>query len=417
MQIELNKRTLHFRKPARTSRGQYTEHHLLKVTMYDEQGRIGVGECAPLPDLSPDAHAYDDLSQVARLIEEIFQAPRLSSSLSPSKLPSELCHPSPVREGNITFEQIASSSAGVSSPSLTGEGWQGGAASPDGERLWSELEGLRAYPALLFALESALYDLRQTPFLYQTPFARSQEGIPTNGLVWMDTYDGMLRQAKQKILAGFRCIKFKIGALDWDDELRLITLLRSRFSPDTLQIRLDANGAFAPDEALSRLRELAPLGIHSIEQPVRQYLWDDTARLCRESPIPIALDEELIGVYRLSDKQKLLDDLRPQYIVIKPTLHGGMSGALEWVSESRKRGIGSWMTSALESNIGLRNVALLAAAAYGPRIRFPQGLGTGLLFTDNIPMDIELRRTQLWRCEVEDPPPAPHRSQSGLLPR
>ena len=346
MHIELNKRTLHFRKPARTSRGQYTEHHLLKVTMYDEKGRIGVGECAPLPDLSPDAHAYDDLSQVARLIEDIMAA------------------------GLPIKGEVAQSAGGGS--------------------------------ALLFALESALYDLRQTPFLYQTPFARSQEGIPTNGLVWMDTYDGMLQQAKQKILAGFRCIKFKIGALDWDDELRLITLLRSRFSPDTLQIRLDANGAFAPDEALSRLRELAPLGIHSIEQPVRQYLWDDTARLCRESPIPIALDEELIGVYRLTDKQKLLDDLRPQYIVIKPTLHGGMSGALEWVSEARKRGIGSWMTSALESNIGLRNVALLAAATYGPRIRFPQGLGTGLLFTDNIPMDIELRRTHLWRCEVEE---------------
>ena len=361
LQIELNRRTLHFRKPARTSRGQYTEHHLLKVTMYDEQGRIGVGECAPLPDLSPDAHAYDDLSQVARLIEE---APLLSPLWG---------------EDPTCAEALPQRGSGEGAP----------------------------YPALLFALESALYDLRQTPFLYQTPFARSQEGIPTNGLVWMDTYDGMLRQAKQKILAGFRCIKFKIGALDWDDELRLITLLRSRFSPDTLQIRLDANGAFAPDEALSRLRELAPLGIHSIEQPVRQYLWDDTARLCRESPIPIALDEELIGVYRLTDKQKLLDDLRPQYIVIKPTLHGGMSGALEWVSESRKRGIGSWMTSALESNIGLRNVALLAAAAYGPRIRFPQGLGTGLLFTDNIPMDIELRRTQLWRCEVEDPPPAP----------
>lgn len=341
IQVNLSERTLHFRKPARTSRGQYTEHRLLKITMHDEKGRIGVGECAPLPDLSCDAHAYDRLGQVSQLIQD-----------------------------NIARPDYA--------------------------------ERLRPYPALLFALESAIHDLRQSPLLYQTPFARSEEGIPTNGLVWMDCYEGMLQQAKQKILAGFRCIKFKVGAIDWADEVRLIALLRSRFSPETLQIRLDANGAFAPDEALHRLRELAPYGIHSIEQPVRQYLWDDTARLCRESPIPIALDEELIGVYRLADKQRLLDDLKPQFIVIKPTLHGGMTGALEWVSEARKRGIGSWMTSALESNIGLRNVALLAAAAYGPHIRFPQGLGTGLLFTDNIPMDIELRRTCLWRCEVDE---------------
>lgn len=337
--ISLSHRTLHFRKPARTSRGEYTEHDIILLTMTDETGRIGLGECAPLPDLSCDADAYTHLSDVATLINKAL-------------------------------------------------------ASDD------YAEYLRPYPALLFALESAMYDFRQSPILYDTPFAHSQVGIPINGLVWMSDYDDMLRQVKQKLLQGFHCIKLKIGAIDWDEELRLISTIRSRFTPEHLQLRVDANGAFSPAETMRKLEQLAAFGIHSIEQPIRQYQWNEMAALCKESPVPIALDEELIGVHSLAEKQTLLDTIRPQYIVVKPTLHGGMSGTIEWVSEAQKRGIGSWLTSALEGNVGLRNVALLAARIYGPDNTFAQGLGTGLLFTDNIDMDIEIRRDKIWRSEV-----------------
>lgn len=347
MQINLTQQTHHFKKPARTSRGAYTHHHSIILRITDEQGqRIGLGECAPLPDLSSDAHEYQHMSRVAQLIDQA-----------------------------------------LASPSYT--------------------EALRPYPALLFALESALFDYQQNPILYDTPFAHSEVGIPTNGLVWMDTYDNMLAQAKQKILQGFRCIKFKIGALAWEEEIHLIETLRSRFSPHTLQIRLDANGGLVPKDTEidltlvnEKLADLSRFGIHSIEQPIPQYHWHHMAQLCATSPIPIALDEELIGLNHPEQKQHMLDTIKPQYIVIKPTLHGGITGSIEWVSHAQKRGIGTWMTSALESNIGLRNVALLAASVYGPRCTLAQGLGTGQLYTDNIEMDIEMRRNKLWRSPI-----------------
>lgn len=350
MQINLSEKVLHFEKPARTSRGEYTEHRMILITMTDEKNRFGMGECAPLPDLSCDAHAYDSIGAVAKLINEAM-------------------------------------------------------ASDD------YAEYLRPYPALLFALESAMYDFSKSPVLYDTPFAHSEEGIPFNGLIWMDDYDGMLRQVKKKLLQGFRCIKFKIGAIAWDEELRLLKTVRSRYSKDSLQIRVDANGGLvkpfdgsekAMDEVLAKLDELNALGVHSIEQPIMAGQWDKMADLCQRTPLPIALDEELIGVNQLADKQRLLDTIRPQFIVLKPMLHGGMAGTIEWANEANKRGIGSWITSALESNIGLRNVAFLAARIYGPNIRFPQGLGTGQLYTDNIAMDIEQRGAKMWRCEVDE---------------
>ena len=342
LNISLSHKTLHFKKPARTSRGEYSTHDMIIVTMMDEKGRkIGLGECAPLPDLSCDRDAYTRMSDVAKLIEKAF-------------------------------------------------------ASDD------YAETLRPYPALLFALESAMYDYQHTPLLYDTPFARSEVGIPINGLIWMSDYDDMLVQVKQKILQGFRCIKLKIGAIGWDEEIRLIEKIRSRFSKNMLQLRVDANGAFSPDEAMSKLEQLAKYDIHSIEQPIRAGQWKEMATLCQTSPLPIALDEELIGLNHMHEKQTMLDTIKPQYIVVKPTLHGGMSGSMEWINEAQKRGIGSWITSALESNIGLRNVALLAARVYGPQNTFAQGLGTGLLYTDNIEMDIEIRGSKLWRCEVTE---------------
>lgn len=340
MNINLSLRTLHFKRPARTSRGEYRERQIILLTATDEEGeRIGLGECAPLPYLSSDRDAYPTLSAVARIIREALDT-----------------------EDYTAF--------------------------------------LRPYPALLFALESAIHDFRQTPTLYDTPFARSEVGIPFNGLIWMSSPDEMLAQIKQKLLQGFRCIKLKIGANRWDDEIALIRKVRSRFSRESLELRVDANGAFSPDTAMARLEALAALDVHSIEQPIAQYQWHEMAELCRNTPLPIALDEELIGVTSPEEKRLLLDTIQPQYIVLKPTLHGGMSGTIEWVSEAQSRGIGSWITSALESNVGLRNVALLTALIYGPDIRFAQGLGTGALFTDNIEMDIELRGARLWRSEV-----------------
>jgi o-succinylbenzoate synthase len=341
LDINLSLRTLHFKRPARTSRGAYSERRIILLTATDKESRrIGLGECAPLPDLSSDRDAYPTLSSVAQLIRQALDAEDYT-------------------------------------------------------------EFLRPYPALLFALESAIHDYRQTPSLYDTPFARSEVGIPFNGLIWMSSPDEMLAQIKQKLLQGFHCIKLKMGANNWDEELALIRKVRSRYSPESLELRVDANGAFTPDTAMKRLEALAALGIHSIEQPIAQYQWKEMAALCADSPLPIALDEELIGVTSLEEKRLLLDTIRPQYIVLKPTLHGGMSGTMEWVSEAHRRGIGSWMTSALESNVGLRNVALLTAVVYGSDIRFSQGLGTGALFTDNIEMDMEVRGSKMWRSPVE----------------
>ena len=186
--------------------------------------------------------------------------------------------------------------------------------------------------------------------------------------------------------------------------MRLLNKIRSRFTKDTLEIRVDANGGLGLDMDIVRnkLQELSKYNIHSIEQPIPQYHWNEMAELCKQDILPIALDEELIGINDIEQKKLMLDTIKPHYIVLKPTLHGGITGTLEWISEARKRGISSWITSALESNIGLRNIALLAARAYGPNITLAQGLGTGQLFTDNIEMDIEMRGAKLWRCKVED---------------
>lgn len=221
-------------------------------------------------------------------------------------------------------------------------------------------------------------------------------GIPTNGLVWMGSYDQMLARMQEKLDLGFRCIKLKIGAIDFDKELELLRIIRSAFPKDKVELRVDANGAFAPNEAMVRLEQLARYDLHSIEQPIRQHQWTDMARLCQESPIAIALDEELIGVNIPSEKERLLDTIHPQYVVLKPSLHGGMMGCEEWVSMAKIRGIGSWMTSALESNVGLNAIAHLAAHTYGTDDIMPQGLGTGQLFTDNIDMPIALRGERMY---------------------
>ena len=338
--ISITPRTLHFKQPAGTSRGIYTTRKswIIEIESDERPGIKGIGECAPLPDLSCDARPeYEHtLQSVCRMVE---------------------------LTGRISYDM------------------------------------LRPYPSILFGLETAMLDLRQggTGLLFDTPFARGQEGIPINGLVWMGSHDEMLGRLEEKMRAGFHCVKLKIGAIDFDRELDLVRHIRRAFTPEQIELRVDANGGFSPEEAPHRLEQLAQYGIHSIEQPIRQHQWARMAELCATSPIPIALDEELIGVNMPAMKQELLDTIHPQYIILKPSLHGGMHGAEEWIGMARQLGIGSWMTSALESNIGLNAVAQFAAHAYGPDIHMPQGLGTGMLFTDNIEMGLAVRGEKLWR--------------------
>ena len=200
----------------------------------------------------------------------------------------------------------------------------------------------------------------------------------------MGTFEEMHQRIEEKLAAGFRCVKLKIGAIDWEREIALIRFIRERYSREQIELRVDANGGFTVEQAMSRLEELACYDIHSIEQPIKAGNWNEMARLCSESPLPIALDEELIGVNRLEDKVALLDTICPRYIILKPSLHGGLRGSEEWIRLARERRIGSWITSALESNVGLYAIARFAMRMYGPNITMPQGLGTGQLFTDNI---------------------------------
>jgi L-alanine-DL-glutamate epimerase-like enolase superfamily enzyme len=275
-------------------------------------------------------------------------------------------------------------------------------------------EALRDYPSMLFGLETAMQSLRTSlakqdsskatgrhdsgirSSLFNTPFSRGEVGIPINGLVWMGTFEEMSQRIEQKLEQGFRCVKLKIGAIDFEAEMSLLKKIRQRFGPRDVELRVDSNGAFPYDEALYKLELLSQYALHSIEQPIRQGQWGNMAELCRDAPLPIALDEELIGVNDPEQKRQLLQIVKPAYIVLKPSLHGGMQGCREWIDTARDLGVGSWITSALESNIGLHAIAQFCSAVYGPAIRLPQGLGTGQLFTDNIPMSLEIRGDQLW---------------------
>lgn len=336
--IEISERTLHFKQPAGTSRGVYTTRHSYYLTLTsDEKPDIkGIGECATLPDLSCDAKPEYDLTlrQICQMVEQM---------------------------GKIPYDM------------------------------------LRPYPSILFGLETAFAQLEAngSTCLFDTPFGHGEEGITINGLVWMGTYDEMYERLEEKLKAGFHCVKLKIGAIDFFKELDLIKHIRQAFTKEQIELRVDANGGFTPENAMSRLEALAQYDIHSIEQPIRQHQWPKMAELCRYTPLPIALDEELIGVNVRSMKEALLDTIRPQYIILKPSLHGGMYGSTEWIELARQRGIGSWITSALESNVGLNAIAHFAAKTYGPHVNMPQGLGTGQLFTDNIPMPLTIKGDQL----------------------
>ena len=346
MQINLSNRTLHVKEAEVGSQGGSKEHHAIVVSITDEAGkRIGLGECSPMADVSCDANAYTMMSDVARLINDALKSDDYARRLSP-------------------------------------------------------------YPALLFALESALYDYQQNPLLYDTPFAHSQMGIPSYAIIDAESYDDLLLCSKRMILKGFRHLKLRLREGQKKSILQLVKTLRSRFSADTLTLSIDACGILTFEEGSKFVQELIPYGIHLVEQPIKQYQWNEMARLCQmareEGTPPIALDEELIGVNDLPQKCILLDTILPQYVIVKPMLHGGITGSIEWASEATKRNIGVVVAATYEGSIGLRNVALLAARIFGSRPAEAQGLGTGRIYRDDTEMDIEMQGNRLWRSLVDE---------------
>ena len=256
------------------------------------------------------------------------------------------------------------------------------------------LEELKTFPSIQFGVEQAFRSVAAPQWyeLFPSNFTKGKDAIPINGLIWMGSPDFMKMQIKEKLAQGFRCIKMKIGAIDFEEEYRILKALRNEFSASDIEIRVDANGAFQASEALRYLERLATLQLHSIEQPIRAGQWEAMAELCEQTPLPIALDEELIGVFTREEKQRLLREIQPQYIILKPSLIGGYRGSEEWITLAETLGIGWWVTSALESNIGLNAIAQWT---YTLHSSMPQGLGTGMLYTNNIPFPLYVENGHL----------------------
>lgn len=261
------------------------------------------------------------------------------------------------------------------------------------EKLWNEL---KEFPSIQFGIEQIFAKLRSKNnlILFDSEFSQGKKGIPINGLIWMGNPDFMNRQIRQKIEDGFRCIKLKIGALHFETEYEILKKIRREYSADEIEIRTDANGGFTTETALEKLKKLSDLQIHSVEQPIMAKQWEQMAVLCEKSPVPIALDEELIGIFSEEEKQKLLNVIRPQYIILKPSFVGGYKGSEEWISFAENLKIGWWITSALESNIGLNAIAQWTFLKNNP---MPQGLGTGQLYTNNIEQGLQIKNAKLWR--------------------
>ena len=254
-------------------------------------------------------------------------------------------------------------------------------------------EALIEFPSIQMGVETAFQSKSKNPYiLFPSHFTEGTASIPINGLVWMGEKQFMKQQISEKIAEGFTCIKMKIGAIDFNTEIDLLKSIRKEFSPSDVELRVDANGAFSSNEALEKLKVLSDLHLHSIEQPIKQGQWQEMARLCEETPIPIALDEELIGVFSEEEKSELLDTIRPQYIILKPSLIGGFRGSDKWIDLANEIDAGWWVTSALESNIGLNAIAQYT---FLKNNEMPQGLGTGSLYTNNIDSPLEVSKGTL----------------------
>jgi o-succinylbenzoate synthase len=271
------------------------------------------------------------------------------------------------------------------------------------DQLW---EALLEFPSIQFGVEMAFQSLAsENPFLlFSSEFTEGKKNMDINGLVWMGDELFMKQQIEEKLAQGFHCIKLKIGAIDFQKELDLLHFIRQNFDENTIEIRVDANGAFSEDLALDKLRQLFGYKLHSIEQPIAKNHTDTMAELCKNTPIPIALDEELIGVFLYEEKEQLLQKIKPQYIILKPSFVGGFRGTKEWIDLANKYNIGWWITSALESNIGLNAIAQWTFLQQNP---MPQGLGTGGLYTNNFDCPLEVKNGQLcynselnWKVEI-----------------
>ncbi|MFT5725299.1 MAG: O-succinylbenzoate synthase [Bacteroidia bacterium] len=332
MEYRIIDHQLRFVKPAKTSRNVFEERHI-RYILLTKNGITGIGEAAPLKLLS-----IDDVEDYDTKLESYCQ---------------QICDSGSIQDLNLDFDF-----------------------------------DLSPYPSIQFGLETALLDLKNggKRHLFETNFM-SGKSIPINGLVWMSDLETMYKEAITKIKSGYTCIKFKIGTHDFDAECRLLEKIRKSYNAFDLEIRLDANGAFQPDDAIQQLHELKRFDIHSIEQPIQPNQWDDMARLCRSSKIDVALDEELIGVDVFKDGQQLLSFIKPTYIILKPNLIGGFTKADAWIKLCRQANVGWWATSALESNIGLNAIAQWVSQ-YDTDM--PQGLGTGSLYSNNIPSPLEI---------------------------
>jgi o-succinylbenzoate synthase len=255
-------------------------------------------------------------------------------------------------------------------------------------------EELLLFPVIRMGLEMAFLDLKSggNREYFRSHFTKGIQSMKINGLIWMGDTEFMLEQIESKIENGFKCLKLKIGALNFEDELAVIKSIRDHYDEHDLEIRVDANGAFSPQDALEKLKRLSELEIHSIEQPIKQGQWQEMAKLCLETPLPIALDEELIGTYDPLKMKEMLETINPQYIILKPSLLGGFAATYQWIQAAGEMSIPWWITSALESNVGLSAIAQFTAQFYNP---LPQGLGTGQLYTSNVDCPLKLEGQNL----------------------
>ncbi len=256
-------------------------------------------------------------------------------------------------------------------------------------------EALYEFPSIQFGIETAFMSLASAdPFqLFSSEFSLGGKGIPINGLVWMGNKAFMKKQVSEKLEQGFSCIKMKIGAIDFTSEIDLLKSIRREFTASEVELRVDANGAFLPSEALEKLKILSELELHSIEQPIKQGQWQEMAALCEMTPLPIALDEELIGVYTSEEKRKLLQTIKPQFIILKPSLIGGLKGSDSWIDLANDMKIKWWITSALESNVGLNAISQYT---FTKSSKLPQGLGTGSLYSNNISSPLEIEKGSIY---------------------
>ncbi|NOQ73409.1 MAG: o-succinylbenzoate synthase [Crocinitomix sp.] len=349
LKASLEKYTLDFKRPSGTSRGVLTQKDswFIRIWNINRPEIVGIGEASIIKTLSPDwDENYEDF--IANVVANI------NSSIEP------LSKVTPHIKGYDANKMI-----------------------------W-----LSNYPSIYLAIETALLDLKHggTKTIFPSDFVSNQAPIKINGLIWMGSKDYMLEQIEEKLASGFDCIKLKIGAIDFQKELDLLAFIRANYSADQIELRVDANGAFSAEDAMDKLEQLAKYDLHSIEQPIKQGDWMAMRNLCKNTPLPIALDEELIKVTISSERRLMLETILPQYVILKPSLIGGFHGTDEWIALAEELGIAWWITSALESNIGLNAIAQYTFTKNNP---LPQGLGTGQLYTNNIPAPLVIENGQL----------------------